>query len=364
MSDKGSDSWMMFQYDPGNTGHAEATTGISTPVQSRWQFETGGSVIWPPVVANGRVFATSFAGTMYALDTDDGTQEWTIDIPEVPNSAPAVMDSTVYVGGQATGIYAIDAATGRQKWHTEINRPKNSPAAVANGIVFINGGYWQTLALDAATGKILWEYTTDEGYRGRKTYPEDEPFPAVADGKVYFANPSGLDVLDAESGDQLWHVDGRFQTATVRDGTVFVVDLDDERLYAIEDEGRIRWQVRTGSNGIVYSVAVDPTTVYFGTGYFEDTGTIYALDVATGTTRWTFETDRYGALFSPPTVVNDTVYIGSGDGGVYALDTEEGTQQWRYEIGHDIWAPPVVADRTVYVASNGGGLYALAGDAR
>ncbi|MGW1942378.1 outer membrane protein assembly factor BamB family protein [Streptomyces goshikiensis] len=49
---------------------------------------------------------------------------------------------------------------------------------------------------------------------------------------------------------------------------------------------------------------------------------VYALDAATGTSRWIHITG--GAVLSSPAVVDGTVYIGSDDRKVYALDAATG----------------------------------------
>lgn len=82
---------------------------------------------------------------------------------------------------------------------------------------------------------------------------------------------------------------------------------------------------------------------------------------------WSFETGD--AVESEPTVVNETVYVGSQDGYVYALDAETGDQQWRFETGvpaeeqrkasAGVWGAPHVVDGTVYVGANDNHLYAL-----
>jgi len=76
-----------------------------------------------------------------------------------------------------------------------------------------------------------------------------------------------------------------------------------------------------------------------------------------GTELWSVETgDR---VTSSPTVVGDTVYIGSDDDAVYALDAGDGSEQWRFETGDSVRSSPAVADGTVYVGSSDSRVYAL-----
>jgi len=48
--------------------------------------------------------------------------------------------------------------------------------------------------------------------------------------------------------------------------------------------------------------------------------------------KWRFETGD--KVFSSPTVMNGTVYVGSDNGRLYAVNTEKGAKKWHFEI-HD-----------------------------
>jgi outer membrane protein assembly factor BamB len=78
---------------------------------------------------------------------------------------------------------------------------------------------------------------------------------------------------------------------------------------------------------------------------------------AGGTPRWRGTTDDVVA--SGPAVVDDIVFVGSGDNHVYALDAASGTQQWSFEATDRITSPPIATDGTLYVGDAGGTLYAL-----
>jgi outer membrane protein assembly factor BamB len=104
------------------------------------------------------------------------------------------------------------------------------------------------------------------------------------------------------------------------------------------------------------SPAVVDGTVFVGSA----DENVYALDAATGTRQWAFETDD--TVFSSPAVVDGTVFVGSLDGNVYALDAATGTRQWAFETDGSVYSSPAVVDGTVFVGS-GQNVYALGGDA-
>jgi eukaryotic-like serine/threonine-protein kinase len=92
---------------------------------------------------------------------------------------------------------------------------------------------------------------------------------------------------------------------------------------------------------------------------------VYALDAATGATRWTTTTG--GRVLDPPAVADGVVYVRARDGNAYALDAATGAIIWTASIGGSPMfglppgtSSPAVADGMVYVAGlYNGRLYAL-----
>lgn len=135
-------------------------------------------------------------------------------------------------------------------------------------------------------------------------------------------------------------------------GTLFALELA---------TGATVWTYATGaavreSNlqidlGILGSAAVDGDTVYIG----DATATVHAVDTATGTARWTTKVDDQTAasIWSSPMVANGVVYVGVASiakevgfrGNIVALDAATGTQSWKTYV--------------VPGESDGGGVFAV-----
>jgi outer membrane protein assembly factor BamB len=115
---------------------------------------------------------------------------------------------------------------------------------------------------------------------------------------------------------------------------------------------RTRWRFET--DGAVYS---SPTvvggTVYVGS---DDSG-LYTLDAETGAVEWGVRTG--GQVRSSPAVSGSRVFFGSDDCSVYALDREDGDPEWGVKTGNEVGSSPTVADGTVYVGSKDHSLRAL-----
>lgn len=162
----------------------------------------------------------------------------------------------------------------------------------------------------------------------------------------------------------------------VSGGRVFVGSTDG-KLYAIDQAtGTQAWQFAS-KGPIASSPAVSGDLVYVSSL----DGNVYGIEAATGKQRWAFATkgerrftapgihgamprtermpDPFDVFLSSPTVVNNTVYIGSGDQHVYALDAASGALKWQFAAGDVIHASPAVAGGLVYIGSWDRNLYAL-----
>ncbi len=162
----------------------------------------------------------------------------------------------------------------------------------------------------------------------------------------------------------------------VSGGRVYVASTDG-KLYAIDQTtGAQAWQFAS-KGPIASSPAVHGDLVYISSL----DGNIYGIETATGKQRWVFATkgerrftapgihgaeprtermpDPFDVFLSSPTVVDNVVYIGSGDQHVYALDAATGALRWRFAAGDVIHASPAVAGGLVYIGSWDRNLYAL-----
>ena len=89
-------------------------------------------------------------------------------------------------------------------------------------------------------------------------------------------------------------------------------------------------------------------------------GRLYALDVATGETRWQFQSA--GPIGTSPCYRDGRIYFGSDDGHLYCLSAAEGKELWRYRAGAGVWAAPACDEKTVYFGDRAGSFHAVAAD--
>jgi outer membrane protein assembly factor BamB len=181
----------------------------------------------------------------------------------------------------------------------------------------------------------------------------------ATDTTVYVGGSDGLYAVDALTGERVWWFETGnyvYSSPTVVSGSVYF--NSPEGLYSVTaDTGDEIWKF-TGLNGESVSggIAPSPTvvdnTVYIGSVYGSDTdsignptdyqGSIYAVDSQTGEEVWEFAGAR-GGIPSSPTVVDGTVYAGSFDltsrrtVSGYNIDYEGYIYAIDSQTGEEVW---------------------------
>jgi outer membrane protein assembly factor BamB len=89
-------------------------------------------------------------------------------------------------------------------------------------------------------------------------------------------------------------------------------------------------------DGRVYAAAVE--------------GGVRALELQTGRTLWTYDSDLH--LSGGPGAGDGLVVVGSLEGDVIALDAETGAERWQAKVPNEVLAAPAVGQGLVFVRSN------------
>ena len=143
-------------------------------------------------------------------------------------------------------------------------------------------------ALDAATGRLRWEFLTGGPVRFAPAFDNGRLFVASDDGRLY--------CLAAADGTLRWKIRG---------GPTDSMILGNDRMIS-------RWPVRGGP-------AVADGVVYFAAGIWPSEGIfLYAVDAATGTTRWL--NDSAGHIVMPQPHAGAVARSGVSAQGYLALD--------------------------------------------
>lgn len=367
-----------FRGGPAHTGVTE-TAGVERLGGLAWRFETGGPVRSSPTVAAGIVYFGSTDGVLYAVDAATGAELWRHETGSPVGGAPLVTDDLVVFTDRTHRVHAVDRATGLGVWTVETGEdlplrwgyegwdyllpsPTLATDLASRNTVLVGSGDGLLYALEPATGEELWSFRT--GGRIRSA-------PAVHDGVAYVGSGDGVVYgVSVAEGREVW----RFETAGTRmnaadfgfdrtqiqsspavvDGVLYIGSRD-ASLYAVDLATRTpRWTLEDGTAWVVASPAVRGDRVFSARS---SSGAVRAVDAATGDELWAVATG--GLVFSSPVVAGDTVYVASGSGWVLALDAGDGSERWRYPLESSSVSTPAVWEGRLYVGSDDGHLYAL-----
>jgi eukaryotic-like serine/threonine-protein kinase len=208
-----------------------------------------------------------------------------------------------------------------------------APAAVVAGIVYVRSTDGHLYALNAQTGHRCWRFNAEgeplaDLLWGTAGHSGDGTAPVVAGGRVYVIGRD-LAALDGRNGAVLWRFLPEIADGHVREPSPAVVD------------------------GVVY-VATDIRVD--GEARFADPGPLYALDAETGAERWHIS---LSALVRTLVVADGVIYLSSYDEHLYALDAATGAERWRFSPPDSGSVLPTVVDATVFVGTGNGILYAF-----
>jgi outer membrane protein assembly factor BamB len=246
-----------------------------------WTFaQAHDRILGSPVVSGDVVFVPVADGTLYALNVEDGVEQWSFQADGALWSAPLVVDDHIYLGTLTHKVQALDRE-GNLLWTQDVGGAiAESPSLVDSTLVV--GAFGRPLiALDPATGEQRWS-APSSGWAWAGAIS--------ADGKAYFGD-----------------LGGRLAAVSLTDGSV----VDETTL-----EGPVT--VRP---------AVDSSFLFVAT----ETGLVRAFQLGDFTSEWTQQLQNakpYGTLI----LQNDLLIFGvvSREFDVVALDAASGQVRWTY----------------------------------
>ncbi len=244
-----------------------------------------------------------------------------------------------------------------------------SGLAIVDDTAFLGSTEGQMMALNIPGGNPIWEVTleteeTTGGLFGCAAAATPVPIygtPVVDDDILYIGAYNGkIYAFRVGKDDPKWIFPRQGKLANIVGGPVLFdgkiyIGASDGYIYALDAaEGYEEWKFLTG-NQIWATPTIVNDTLYIGS--FDHK--FYAININTHEAVWSpYETE--GAIVTTPTVTDGTVYFGSFDRRIYALNTTTGTLKWKSSLAEKwFWAQPIVTGETVYAACLDGKLYVL-----
>ena len=280
------------------------------------------------------------------------TLKWKFPTLARVSASPVVAGGIAYVGSWDEYLWAVDVKTGELLWPFWARRFIFASPVVADGMLYVasdEGRPYNLFALNARTGDVIWQYVTSG------SVDRDSDL-VVGNGMLYVGSFSGqLEAVNAKTGAFVWsHEFPARPSAAVAGGVVYVSAGYD--VYALDaNTGATIWDYNTGYSYFPSTPVVVNNVIYVGSGEYH----VLALNAKTGTLIWTAATD--GMVSSSPAVANGVVYVASQtsyqSGSVIALKASTGEQIWLTGIGGA--SSPIVANGVVYAGEHGHGVHAL-----
>jgi outer membrane protein assembly factor BamB len=375
----------MYMLNAQHTGVSPYYGPIQTPSLLRQANFTASNLFVLPSIAiagDGTLYLGTNNGYLTALNASDFTQKWSVRLNHASNNngfftspdsmytTPSISsDGTIYVGSNEGYLYAVNPSNGALKWKYNAGYPlQSSPTLDKNNNIYFGAGTRVYSLGDAITYPFTrWLAPFD-------TSANVNSSPALGqNGFLYFGSDDGyVYALNSLTGLLQWKFNAQepiYMSVSVdasnnviigngsyMDGSLYYLD---GATLGLTDASRKLWtnkpQVSLG--GPLYNtVAVKGDTIYLSA-----IGHVYAIDRATGITKWKFiATNCY--YTSPLVDASGTIYVASlnartNHGTIHAF-TDNGnsvTRYWPdYDTGHayERLAPPVLgSDGTIYISS-------------
>ncbi|MEO6166397.1 MAG: PQQ-binding-like beta-propeller repeat protein, partial [Chitinophagales bacterium] len=247
-----------------------------------WKFNAGARIRTAPAISNDVVVFGALDGAVYALRSDDGSQQWKFTIKGADLKfenfgydvsgilcSPAIGDGIVAIGGRDGFLYAIDLQTGKQKWNFDHEGSWVLSTAINNGKVFAASGSSAFVQeVEIATGKEQWRFNSSSAIFSSM---------ALAGEMLYFGDYNGnVYGLNSKTGVEQWHFPmgtRTFSSPSVANGIVYC-SSDDGVLYALSGSQNISAGLPPVKKA-VYWEGIKSDTIYH---WFQNNFDVYIRD--------------------------------------------------------------------------------------
>lgn len=184
------------------------------------------------------------------------------------------------------------------------------------------GGLWPTLVFSAETQNAL---ILRRWVSGNATLA---PL-ALLDGHIFFNGDKTLGRIDPDRGDLTWNTSHHLSSRAVyrprAAGDLVISGGQDELGAWRATDGKPLWQHKKLLQ--IGTPFVTPEHTFVGDGHW-----LLALDNPSGAIAWRFAPDTTDCTAAyAPTVVDDTVFFGPGDGVLYAVNRADGKLRWKLD---------------------------------
>ncbi|MEJ8659722.1 MULTISPECIES: PQQ-binding-like beta-propeller repeat protein [Streptomyces] len=321
---------------------AKPLTGV--PPTPLWAYRHAGSGALQATAWRDRVLAVADDRQCTGVDLRTGRKLWTQPAAATAGHAPVVAGDALFVIG-ATHFVWLSPQDGAVRHRAAAPGHVSAVAAADGAVVWFtgtSGARTYLFAYDAVARKELWRAQVPNG-RGRNAVPRYQGVVVRPDGILVRQDSASLTpqqqkvnkgralfaLYDRPGGKRLW---GKY-FGTVHQGASVSGDPSG-RLYAAAGDDLHAYDTRTGKHLWRAAGASGEAVVRNGTLYVPTPGhRLYALDAATGASRWTQSTEAGGDGGRPRVLLSaggrTALVLESTQ--VTAFTTADGGRLWKFQ---------------------------------
>lgn len=347
-----------------------STNEVKTPLRFKWAAPTGGLIgISSPRAGDGCVaVGVDDEGDLKSCGVwafgHDGNCLWHFRTDSGVKDSIAVADGRVYVSSVAGWLYALNERNGKLLWKADLDRERDrwevAATIVADGIVHVGAASYIG-AYDAGSGELLWR----DWHVKTDFWPSGYVTPTVAQGKLIQTTLHGAYALDPSTGRWIWELNGIFYGCLATGDTVYTIRTNLLTAVGLAD-GKVKWTSTELVGDTASAPAIAGDRLVMGTA----DGRVCAFSTQDGSRLWSIQTGPSLASLEPyrrngsdvnssPAISGGTVYVGASDGEVYALSLATGAKLGSYRLGVPIGSSPLIEGGTLYIGAYDGNLYAF-----
>jgi serine/threonine-protein kinase len=271
------------------------------------RFPLADEVSAPPALANGRIYAGAWDGTLSALEPS-GRLAWSFPTHAEITAAPLVLGGRIYLAGRDGFLRCIDEKGGLI-WAFQAGGHLSASPTLYRGLLFVAAEDGWLYALDPLSGHLRYKVETGPVHASLPAARGIVLIPTWA-GEVHAFDPLGREVLwSFELEGEIWGapaLDHRRAYLSSWGGKLIAVDLH---------SGEECWSYPTGK--ITAGLSLACGHVFAAT----EEGRVLALEASSG--RLIFEASGLGPVQAPPLPYRTSLYVANLEGRLYRF-----TENW------------------------------------
>lgn len=321
-----------------------------------------------PVSNEKHIFVSDAHGKVSAINIHDGSVVWTmhgISEEEAENAMPINLsyhEGKVFAATSVGSLFALDAANGQILWSVNLGAPARVMPGVKDGRVFVTTIDGRTHAYGTKSGELLWDH---QGLNDI-TNILGGASPVIKDDIVIVTYSSGeLYALKTDNGAVVW---SDTITTSLRTDSISSIPhivgnpiIEGHILYVTSHGGKtMAYDLTTGLTLWQQDIGSVKAPLLIGNYLFvlESRNRLICLEKTTGKIYWItvlpLDKDNKTTQWSSPMAVNDRIVLGSQDGRVVFLDPKQGLATHTMDVKDPVVTQPIVAgSKIIYTLESG-----------